>query len=209
MRAPKEINAAVRAFSEELAGHRRAVAITLNPLPDAEALDCFSVVERVTADQAGERVLGWRIWENPGFWLEAEFHAVWRRPDGSLVDLTPVEAHFERMVFVEDAAASYDGRQVNNRFWPLSGHPAIGRHVAAQAQHFEFMNRGARADQHGPIKIPAAELPELESIENRAQEALLRLAEARTWTSGRNDRCPCNSGRKYKKCCMTARIRTR
>lgn len=202
MRVPTAVTQEVRGFAEELAEHGRAVYVKLEARQDAEQLDCFAVVDRAVAVEGGRAVLGWRIWENVGFWLEAEFHAVWSIREGELPDVTPAQGSFDRILFVPDTQASYKGRQVNNRFCSLSGHPAIAEYVEAENAHYELMNRGARADQHGEVVLPPSESRGLEQISMRAQSAFARLEEARTWSAGRNDRCPCGSGRKYKACCM-------
>ena len=43
-------------------------------------------------------MIGWSLWEFPTLFVGAEFHAVWRKPDGSLVGVAPEWAR-------EDAAA--------------------------------------------------------------------------------------------------------
>jgi hypothetical protein len=50
----------------------------------------------------GQRVLGWRIWKNVGFWLEAEFHAAWSIREGELLDVTPAQGSFDHILFVPE-----------------------------------------------------------------------------------------------------------
>lgn len=173
IQAPTEVTESVQAFGRELGG--QPVLVTVDPIWGAETLDCFTVVDQLVADRGGSRLLGWRMWENVGHWLEAEFHAVWRRPGGDLVDVTPAQIAIDRSLFVPDPAAVYHGRQVNNRFWRLSTHPAIGDYIAAQASWFELMNRGERSEQHGQVTLSPAEGRELEVIISRMQQALRRL----------------------------------
>ena len=50
---------------------------------DGAALDdCFPLVECMVAREGGRLVLGWALWERPGFLIEAELHAVWQQPQG-------------------------------------------------------------------------------------------------------------------------------
>lgn len=203
-RAPLTITPAIASFAAELARDSRPVEVPIEPVPDATPLDCFAAVERVVTERGGDIFTGWRIFENPGFWLEAEFHAVWRRPDGLLLDITPAQAPFKRALFVPDPSAVYEGRQVNNRFWPLSGHPAITDFLAAQEREFELMNRGQRAWEHGGIRLSGDEMDEYAAIMEAKERSLALLQSARQWRTGRNDPCPCGSGRKHKKCCLAA-----
>jgi hypothetical protein len=49
---------------------------------------CHANVFHCVRERGGERVNGWIIWECVMF-AEAEFHAVWRSPTGTLIDITP------------------------------------------------------------------------------------------------------------------------
>ena len=51
--------------------------------------ECFPLVDEYISNHGGERILGWAIWELPGLFIEAEFHAVWKAPAGELIDLSP------------------------------------------------------------------------------------------------------------------------
>lgn len=70
--------------------------------PDYETAMCHGNVVHRVREAGGERVNGWMIWDH-GVFAEAEFHAVWRNPDGVLVDITPRQHGEEFILFVEDA----------------------------------------------------------------------------------------------------------
>jgi len=54
-------------------------------------------------EQGGAVQHGWALWEWPRVMVEAEFHAVWRSPDGSRLDVTPREDSQQRILFVSHA----------------------------------------------------------------------------------------------------------
>jgi hypothetical protein len=58
---------------------------------DEEAIerDCFTNVERQIERYGGSRRFGWAIWVHTDAMIEAEFHSVWMKPIGELVDVTP------------------------------------------------------------------------------------------------------------------------
>lgn len=49
----------------------------------------------------GKRVHGWAIWQFAGLAI-AEFHSVWKNPDGNLVDVTPPKFNSSRVLFSPD-----------------------------------------------------------------------------------------------------------
>ena len=67
-------------------------------------------------------LLGWRFWEWPKVFLEAEFHAVWQLPDISLQDPTPNEWGEPKIRFVEipQAIEPSDGGYPDNVLEPLN-----------------------------------------------------------------------------------------
>ncbi|WP_146198754.1 hypothetical protein [Pararcticibacter amylolyticus] len=50
--------------------------------------ECFDNVAAKIFRDGGKMIVRWQLWQHP-FMLEAEYHAVWRSPDGSIVDITP------------------------------------------------------------------------------------------------------------------------
>lgn len=75
------------------------------------------VLEKIEADGGAIR-FGWNIWEYPGVYLTAEFHAVWIDPTGNLVDITPKPDRETRIVFVSDPTYPPDfdfAKRPNNR----------------------------------------------------------------------------------------------
>src|SRR5687768_5682713 len=79
--------------------------------PYSERNFCFPIVERKVREENGEVVYGWRIWKHI-FMIEAEFHSVWRSPEGELIDITP--NGFHEIIFVPDKRHSYLGKQIDN-----------------------------------------------------------------------------------------------
>lgn len=49
---------------------------------------CYSNVRILVASEGGAVVLGWQLLEIPGRYVEAQHHAIWRSPAGTLEDVT-------------------------------------------------------------------------------------------------------------------------
>ncbi|BCV47449.1 hypothetical protein [Shewanella algae] len=49
----------------------------------------ISLVQNKIDKFGGTLITGWAIWEKVGVFIEAEFHAVWLKPDGEHLGLNP------------------------------------------------------------------------------------------------------------------------
>ncbi|HVU25768.1 MAG TPA: hypothetical protein VHE13_16680 [Opitutus sp.] len=108
-------------------------------------LYCFENSQAKVETSGGSVVLGWTLWEFPRVMIEGEFHAVWRSPDGVLVDVTPRPDGEERILFVPDVSRRYEGLRVDNIRMALSPDPAILELIAANEEMFRVRTRGSRA----------------------------------------------------------------
>ena len=213
---PNSITNDILALCRELVVDPKPVFIRVTPEPGAESLDCFPAVEGYVEQHGGSVCCGWQIWRVPGFMVEAEFHAVWRDPNGRLHDVTPKQTSIDRILFLPDPERKYDGRQVNNVRRPLRDDPKILSYFEECDREFELLNRGERAYQHGAIQLVGDEAEEMRRIQDRKErltieimQPLLGIGEPiskqepvrKISRPGRNDPCYCGSGKKYKKCC--------
>ena len=114
---PQKITKQVLAFCERLVPGTSPLYVPVRPFQSAKYLECFqNVLDKIQA-AGGTSVLGWEISEVEGIYLEAQFHAVWRGQDGSLVDVTPEEYRQDRILFLEDPHRTHIGTRVpNERF---------------------------------------------------------------------------------------------
>ncbi len=140
MRPPKLIKPYVLKFCRRVVNAAEPVYVPCEPLPQAPANACFPLVERQVAEAGGECVFGWAIWEWPKVFIEAEFHAVWRRPDGAQIDVAPKPLRIPRVLFLPDHHRVYRGRQVDNIRWPLSDDKHVARFCAVAALLFQELN---------------------------------------------------------------------
>jgi len=185
----------VKDFCESIRPGAQPQLLPVEMTPGASATDCFNNVRERIGEANGSSVYGWAIWEWPGVLIEGEFHAVWEDEAGALHDITPAPAGVTERLFLVDPSREYRGRQLNNIRRPLTDHPAVLRLIDAQDRFFAIMNRGERAHEHGRVEIPEAEIaPVILEIQRAQRELMAR-------TPGRNDPCPCGSGKKYKRCC--------
>ncbi|WP_157489195.1 zinc chelation protein SecC [Lysobacter sp. Root916] len=150
--------------------------IPCRPLHAENINDCFEIVSKHISQQGGSEVIGWAIWEWPSVMVEAEFHSVWKSPEGELICLAPRPIPFDEITFLPSAAARYEGRQVDNVRHPLSKDNDIVRFIFLAKQRFALFNRGERAYQHGAILLRESEVKELNRIEKEMHALHKRLS---------------------------------
>lgn len=61
--------------------------------------ECFSLVDQYALEHGGERINGWSLWEQPNLYIEAEFHAIWKSPEGDYLDLNYRPHKTENILF--------------------------------------------------------------------------------------------------------------
>jgi hypothetical protein len=76
---------------------------------------CFDNVRAVVRRHGGSTQHGWRMHELAGVYVEGEFHAVWRSPEGFLVDVTPRTDGLTTILFLPDSNAVWQGEDVPPR----------------------------------------------------------------------------------------------
>lgn len=170
------------------------IIINVRPEQDAVPNECFDNVEKKVNRDGGERIVGWQFWKHP-FMLEAELHAVWRSPDGSLTDISPKNISTDHILFVGDLTRSYDGRQVDNLRINSTENQLVDDFIALAQTKFYMFNGGEKADQK-LITFSTNEQEILKYIQGMMVAINSMLEKGMV----RNSPCLCQSGLKYKQC---------
>jgi hypothetical protein len=139
------------------------------------ANECFPIVEEQIASRGGSRVTGWAIWEWPGVFIEAEFHAVWASQTGELLDLSPRPFLASSIVFLPDPSTQYEGRQIDNVRKPLVSDNDLIRFLFIFRRRFEILNEGDLAFQHGMVSLSPRAAKELHSLQKEGLRLERRL----------------------------------
>jgi hypothetical protein len=103
-KTPATITAAVRTLASDIS-HGSLSFVTIKPFPASRLIFCYENVEAVVAEQGGERIFGWKIWECR-HWIKAVHHAVWKSPDGDLIDITPEPGETQTLFLTDDQPRS-------------------------------------------------------------------------------------------------------
>jgi hypothetical protein len=153
VRPPKIIKPYVISFCRGIVSEPEPIYVPVRPLHGAPDDECFTILPKHIATHGGDQIIGWAIWEWPRVLIEAEFHCVWRQPDGALLDVTPKRVPVPRVLFLPDPRRRYHGRQVDNFRKPLDRDPAIKRFCELSTLYHRALNEGDLADYHGPVTL--------------------------------------------------------
>jgi hypothetical protein len=191
---PEKIGAHIKAFCRSIV--RDAAPMFVPVKPDAASIerDCFFVVQKRQLRDGGDIVFGWNIWTWPQVWLKAEHHAVWRIPDGRLVDLTPKP--FDKIVFVADPSRPYDyklNRRVSNICKALKQDSAMERVFQTERAIFDYEEQNTKP---GTLEV---------HVDPRVYQRLMvakhaALAEVVLKYTRPSQPCICHSGSAFRDC---------
>ena len=170
IRIPNKRKSYVSSFCRKVSPGQPPILITHDPLPGKPLKECFSIVPEHIAANGGKQKFGWAVFEFKRVWLEAEFHVVWEREDGVLLDLTPREVSLDKILFIPDPERKYEGVQINSIFSAISKKPCVKKFIKLSKAFYAATNEGDLAHvQSGQIICPKAvalkqEMDELSNI---------------------------------------------
>lgn len=151
MKVPYKNKNYVISFCQHVCLGSKSIYVPVDPLPDKPINECFSIVPEHVASHGGEQKFGWSIWHWPMVFIEAEFHCIWKRPDGLLIDITPKLLPFDQILFLPDPNRHYEGRQIDNIRKPISHDPLVKQFISLAEERYRETNKGDLADYHGPF----------------------------------------------------------
>lgn len=175
------------------AGHE---PIYLDVLPEsyAEVVECFPAVQKKILRDGGCQQLGWQIWKTKNI-VEAEFHAVWKSPNGELRDITPKHLDIPKILFLPDPNAKYIGAQVDNIRLNITNNRLVDDFIEVCKAIFKILNKGNRKFEYRLI-LNTRDQELHEFMQQMKSDLSLMIKD----NLSRNSPCFCKSGNKYKHC---------
>ena len=156
------------------------LSVPIVPAPKARPLCCFWNVRDLVAQEGGEAVYGWQVCEWAGVLYQCEHHAVWRRPDGVLVDPTPPESHRgdeDHSLFIPKAEMAFTGWQIPTRRIPISTDVRVITFcfVSDEADRLRVSVQRAPMTEHSKIyydiqRLPPADHAKFVACHNQRQD---------------------------------------
>lgn len=192
---PPTIDESTASFCKELSDNA-PVYLDIEKEPYALIDECFPNVQRKIENDGGDIVYGWKVWLWPDYFIEGEFHAVWKSSSGGLVDITPDNTGETRRLFVPDLTTPYTGKRINNVSKNISNNRLVDDYLALSDSLFYLTNRGDNATQRWQ-NLAGWEVDFYEELMNWKYSLQTMIGQKK----GPGSECPCGSGLKYKKCC--------
>jgi len=164
-------------------------------VPESYAVEneCYgNVAEKIRRD-GGSLRYGWQIWERKRLFIEAEFHAVWVSPEGTMLDITPKDIPTTRILFLPDPTRRFEGKRIDNIRRTLVDDPLLVEYLRLFTEHQQAVSKLGGQGYFGPVTIKGADYERFKRVQ------ALEVQLARKYTK-RNDLCGCGSGKKIKHC---------
>jgi SEC-C motif len=220
---PAANSEAVKKLREFLGMDKDAVRLKVSVQSGAQEKNCYVNVQDRIDKNGGGRQLGWAVWQHFNLFIEAEPHAVYDPSNGNpWIDCTPHilpdGGRVGEILFIPNAAATYDFNTTDladNVRVPLVDDPRVLKALKLFSEKTSLMNSVPGVN----VNLPQDVARKVKSVVQEASAligealrppfpgyglALSAGAESKLGKIGRNDPCPCGSGKKFKKCCGSA-----
>ena len=190
-----------------------AVVVPFEPMPKPKAREryCFENVRDMVREHGGEILCGWVVWQHGEFFVEAEHHAVWQKPSGQLACVTPQTPPEKALTFIPDPSAVYDFDTrllTKNIRVALINDSRLEKAFKLLDRQTDLLNAGQRRDSNS-VLLAGDDVYLYDALNMQKTTLLMQVMMSNgssphphdlTKNVGRNDPCPCASGKKFKKC---------
>jgi hypothetical protein len=118
-RTPENISKPIKKLAKQLVALPSLAYVNVMPETFSILNECYENVKIKISKDGGNIQYGWQIWEWPGVYIEAEFHAVWVSTTNLLIDITPKDYSVDRILFLPDPIRIYKNNSIDNERRPL------------------------------------------------------------------------------------------
>lgn len=192
--SPQSIDFYVEKLLNKMSAEYEPEIIPVKTEPYAKINSCFFNVEEKVKLDGGMVHYGWAIFKTPNIY-EAERHAVWESPDGTLIDITPRPNYLSRIMFVSDNNFTYQGQLTDNVRINATKNPVVDDFILISEACTRFYMLGQRSGQF-EIAIPNYVAPYI-----REYEKLKSIYQSYLHTGGNiSSKCICQGPKNYKNC---------
>ena len=109
---PGAITPAIREFCRQIDPSREPLLVPVRPAGGTASGNPFALLKDHASRHGGGVQYGWTLSEQPGWYLEAEFHGVWVAPTGELVDIAGRADGRTAILFLPDSRRTYRGESL-------------------------------------------------------------------------------------------------
>lgn len=149
---PDKTNENIKKLVSKLGIEIEPMILDIIPDADAEYGSCFVNVLNKVREEKGEIIYGWQFCEYP-YMIEAEFHAVWKSPNGQLIDITPSISNENQILFIIDKSRVFQGESIDNIRFNTTTNELVDDIIRVEEARFRFMNKGERKNILGELPL--------------------------------------------------------
>jgi hypothetical protein len=172
---------------------------------------CFDNVKGVIAERGGAIVYGWLVWQHESIFVEAEHHAIWQKPSGDVVCITPQTPPENSVTFIPDPSTVFDFDTrllTKNVRVALMSDSRLEEFFRVADRQTDLLNAGQRLDSNSVV-LEKKDAYLYHALDMQKTTLLTQVMMSNgssphpddlTKKVGRNEPCPCGSGQKFKKC---------
>ena len=197
---PTSLKEDVLEFCKEIDPLNEPTFVEVVPYEESEYQECIQNVQNYTKKFGGKIQYGWTIWEIPKKFIEAEFHAIWIDKNGKCLDISPKPDGEEKILFLKSNKKEFSDKPVDNIRKILLDRAEFRTLKIVGEKQFELRLKywnGFKSE------IPLCEMNNLIKFERETFSSEIQKDKLSGKIKiGRNELCPCGSGKKYKKCCL-------
>jgi hypothetical protein len=204
---PEPGSQAVKRLLARLNVNATAVNVPVITEAGGREKNCHINVRNKISRDGGKMQLGWAVWQHSDLFIEGEPHALYDSGDGSWIDCTPHifpdGSRCPAILFIPDYESVYDpatDEVKDNVRVPLVNDPRVSLALELFSKVISLINSVPGFD----VQLPQATARQIAGLKLRASALLSEYVAERDYQLarkiGRNDPCPCGSGKKYKKC---------
>ncbi|MCF8461411.1 MAG: hypothetical protein K9G46_11865 [Flavobacteriales bacterium] len=129
------------------------VYVDIIPYREAILGECFLNVLRKIEQAKGEAIYGWQFCEYT-YMIEAEFHAIWKSPEGNLIDITPsADPTTTKTLFGIDQNKKYDGSRTDNFRLNTTDNSLVDDSIEIEQAKFKFIDIAKNVDGNGNVMM--------------------------------------------------------
>ena len=121
--SPSPITKGIQKLARQIDAKSETTHVPVEPGEECSLSSSFENVRAVVRRRGGSAQHGWRMREQTAVYVEGEFHAVWRSPEGALLDVTPRTDGLTTILFQPDSPAVWTGEDVEPRRMMLHEKP--------------------------------------------------------------------------------------
>ncbi len=126
---PSTINSDVHKLCNKIKDINDPIFVNVKPRQDSITNDCYIDVEKQIKEHGGEIQYGWIIWIWDNFYAEATFHAVWKKPNGQLLDVSYKQDGEKKILFAADNNRKFNNAQIPSVRISLCTDPRVNKWI--------------------------------------------------------------------------------